>query len=78
VFVGRQHDLAEVARLCASAKQTRVGVTILVTGEAGVGKTRFQEEVASRAAAGGWTVIQGSCDEYGAESRPAAPSPNLA
>jgi DNA-binding CsgD family transcriptional regulator/tetratricopeptide (TPR) repeat protein len=78
VFVGRERELAAVARLSAEAKRAGAGVTVLITGEAGVGKTRFQEEVASRAAAAGWTVIQGSCDEFGAEARPLAPLLDMA
>jgi DNA-binding CsgD family transcriptional regulator len=72
VFVGREPELARVASLRAETVASGDGVTLLISGEAGVGKSRFSAELASRAAADGWTVLRGSCDEFGAESRPFA------
>ena len=42
----------------------RGGVAI-VTGDAGIGKTRLLQEVADRAAGRGWTVASGRCWEEG-------------
>ena len=55
-FVGRDRELARVAGLLDEARAGR-GRLVLCTGEAGIGKTRFAEEVAAAAAARGVAVI---------------------
>jgi hypothetical protein len=72
VFVGRERELASVEQLRHEVKRDSRGAVVLVAGEPGVGKTRFAEEVAGRARTEGWAVFGGSCDEFGAESRPFA------
>lgn len=72
VFIGREAELGRVALLRAEALASGGGATVLVSGEAGVGKTRFSAELAAGARADGWIVLQGSCDEFGGESRPFA------
>jgi predicted ATPase len=48
VFVGRVPDLGELERALDAARAGS-GATILVAGEAGIGKTRLASEVANRA-----------------------------
>jgi len=67
VFVGRQRELAELER---SLERTRAGrgLTVLVAGEAGIGKTRLASEVAVRAGSEGFEVLLGrSIDLVGTE-----------
>ncbi len=61
IFVGRQHELA---RLRAAHVRTMAGEpqTVLIGGEAGIGKSRLVEEFASRLDA---TVAVGACIELG-------------
>src|SRR6201985_3964981 len=51
---------------------SRQAVVALVSGDAGVGKTRLVTEVTRRAAAQGFTVLSGHCAELG-ESVPYLP-----
>jgi DNA-binding CsgD family transcriptional regulator/tetratricopeptide (TPR) repeat protein len=67
VFVGRQHELDELED---ALERTRSGSghTVLVAGEAGIGKTRLVSEVARRARAEGVEVLVGrSIDLVGTE-----------
>ncbi len=61
-FVGREHEIAELGRLIASAQSGRGGL-VLVSGEAGIGKTRVLEELAERARRGGARVLYGRCPQ---------------
>ncbi|MEX2394449.1 MAG: AAA family ATPase, partial [Actinomycetota bacterium] len=61
-FAGRREELAELATGVASADRG-VGRTFLVNGEPGIGKTRFCEEVATRASSDGARVLWGRCWE---------------
>ena len=72
VFVGRKAELERIEGLLDAAARTGEGATILVSGEAGVGKTRFAAEITLRAEAAGWTVLSGACDEFSVEARPFA------
>src|SRR5215218_8632096 len=62
-FVGRS---AELRRLTAAWADTRAGRrrTILVAGEAGIGKTRLATELASQAERDGAVVLAGRCDQH--------------
>jgi len=65
VLVGRG---AEVARLRAAIERAAAGqpATVLVAGEAGIGKTRLVTEAASYAAAGlGVVALAGGCLDVG-------------
>ena len=55
-FVGREGELSRL--LGALGGDTRL---VLVTGDAGVGKTRFAGEGMARAVAGGMVVVRGEC-----------------
>ncbi|WP_243422834.1 ATP-binding protein, partial [Micromonospora globispora] len=72
VLVGRQH---EVTALRDALGRARAGdpTTILVGGEAGVGKTRLLEEFARLATDGGARVLVGQCLELGEAGLPFAP-----
>jgi predicted ATPase len=73
VFVGR---VEELAALDAAFERVRRGQpsTVLIGGEAGVGKSRLLSEFATRARAAGITrVLYGYCLELSAEGLPFAP-----
>jgi DNA-binding CsgD family transcriptional regulator/tetratricopeptide (TPR) repeat protein len=59
-FVGREAELAEIEsrwrEVCAGQ-----AAVVLISGEAGVGKTSLVSEFASRILVGGGQVLQGSC-----------------
>lgn len=66
-FVGRVHELRELEHALDSA-DAGVGGTVLITGEAGIGKTRLASEVAARADERGFEVLLGrSIDLVGTE-----------
>jgi DNA-binding CsgD family transcriptional regulator/tetratricopeptide (TPR) repeat protein len=66
-FVGRARELGELEQALAAA-QTGSGTTALVSGEAGIGKTRLAAELARRARAIGFEVLVGrSIDLVGTE-----------
>ena len=58
VFVGRERELAELERALA-ATQAGSGASVLVTGEAGIGKTRLASEFARRARDAGFAILLG-------------------
>src|SRR5439155_11975972 len=64
VLVGRD---AEVARLRAVIERAAAGEpgTVLVAGEAGIGKTRLVDEAAGHAAGLGAVVLAGGCLDVG-------------
>jgi DNA-binding CsgD family transcriptional regulator/tetratricopeptide (TPR) repeat protein len=71
-FVGRTEELA---RLGAAVDRAAAGTptTVLVGGEAGVGKTRLVGELVASARRAGATVLVGGCVELGGEGMPFAP-----
>jgi DNA-binding CsgD family transcriptional regulator/tetratricopeptide (TPR) repeat protein len=71
-FIGRQHELDVVAEALASVG-TRGGQTLLVGGEAGIGKSRLVDESVNRARAGGVLALVGGCVDSGDVSIPFAP-----
>jgi predicted ATPase len=58
VFVGRVRELGELERALDTARAGS-GATILVAGEAGIGKTRLASELARRARDAGFEVLLG-------------------
>ncbi|MBU2666497.1 AAA family ATPase [Actinoplanes bogorensis] len=60
-LVGRVAEVVALDRLRASAEQG-AGATVLLIGEAGIGKTTVVEEAAARATAAGVTVLAGRAD----------------
>src|SRR6185437_5319693 len=66
-FVGRAGELGTLERALAAARAGR-GAAILVTGDAGIGKTRLAAELARRARGGGFATLLGrSIDLVGTE-----------
>ncbi|MEO3869299.1 AAA family ATPase [Nonomuraea sp. B12E4] len=70
LFVGRARELAVLGDALARAR-AGVSSTVLVGGEAGVGKTRLAQEFTDRA--DDVTVLVGGCLELGTEGLPFAP-----
>lgn len=67
VFVGRVRELGELER-ALDAVRAGGGATVLVAGEAGIGKTRLASELAARARDAGFEVLLGrSIDLVGTE-----------
>ena len=64
--------MASLGRLLDRAGVAEPGFA-LISGEAGVGKTRLVQELADRAAEAGFLVLSGQCVELGAEGLPLAP-----
>ncbi|WP_328671603.1 ATP-binding protein [Streptomyces sp. NBC_00328] len=71
-FIGRDDELS---RLTGVLERARGGEprTVLVAGDAGVGKTRTLTEAAARAAASGTTVLTGHCVDLGDVGLPYLP-----
>jgi DNA-binding NarL/FixJ family response regulator/tetratricopeptide (TPR) repeat protein len=66
-FVGRARELAELGR-ALDATRAGSGATVLVAGEAGIGKTRLASELARHARDAGFAVLVGrSIDLVGTE-----------
>src|SRR5262245_64577241 len=57
-FVGRARELWELERALAAARAGS-GATVLIAGEAGIGKTRLASELATRARAAELEVLLG-------------------
>jgi DNA-binding NarL/FixJ family response regulator len=72
VFVGRDTELAALTAALDAAVAGNPAV-VLLSGEAGVGKTRLVEEAAGRATDAGARVLAGSCIEMGGEGLPFGP-----
>jgi DNA-binding CsgD family transcriptional regulator len=64
VLVGRQSELRRLLRLLEAAAASEPAQA-LVSGDAGVGKTRLVAELAGAAAERGFTVLSGRCAELG-------------
>ena len=63
-FVGREREMAELCAVLEVPASDRRRV-LLISGEAGIGKTRLAEEFASHAASRGTRVVWGRCWEGG-------------
>ena len=70
-LVGRAVERAAVERVLAAARDGH-GRMLLVTGEAGIGKSRMLDEAARLAAGTGMTVLSGRAVEGGGTYRPIA------
>ncbi len=66
-FVERKQELQVIARACESAQSGR-GTLVLVSGEAGIGKTSLIEESLARGESGSTIVLRGSSSDLSAES----------
>lgn len=63
-LLGRDTEIAELELALDAAVRGR-GTLVVVTGEAGIGKTRLSDETAARAGAMGFVVAWGRCWEGG-------------
>ncbi|MFJ8210469.1 BTAD domain-containing putative transcriptional regulator [Streptomyces sp. NPDC096033] len=61
-FLGRAEELRGAEAAAGAARAG--GGLVLVTGEAGAGKSAFLARFADRLAGDGWTVVVGRCPEY--------------
>ncbi|HVU78297.1 MAG TPA: AAA family ATPase, partial [Gaiellaceae bacterium] len=72
VLVARDDELALIASAAARAAEGTPS-TVIVGGEAGIGKTRLVDAAAERLEEEGFAVLRGSCVELGGEALPFAP-----
>jgi DNA-binding CsgD family transcriptional regulator len=72
ILVGRADQLARLDAALAQAARGRPA-TVLIGGEAGIGKSRLASEFAGRARGAGARVLTGGCLELGADGLPFAP-----
>jgi DNA-binding CsgD family transcriptional regulator/tetratricopeptide (TPR) repeat protein len=76
-LVGRDAELEELVSSLGGADAGGVvasgGATVLLSGDAGVGKTRLLAEVRDRLAADGWRVVAGHCLDLGDSALPYLP-----
>jgi tetratricopeptide (TPR) repeat protein len=61
---GREHELGRIEEALVRARSGS-GSLLLVTGEAGIGKSRIARELGAQAVAGGTRVVWGRCWEVG-------------
>ncbi len=77
-LVGRDAELDELVSWLggdadAGNESQRTGATVLLSGDAGVGKTRLLTEVRDRLAGDGWRVVAGHCLDLGDSALPYLP-----
>ncbi|HEX6246398.1 MAG TPA: AAA family ATPase [Nocardioidaceae bacterium] len=71
-LVGRDDELDELARLVGLEGGSGTGM-VLLSGDAGVGKTRLLTELRDRADAAGWHTVAGHCLDFGDSALPYLP-----
>jgi DNA-binding CsgD family transcriptional regulator len=71
-LVGRHQELDELAALVGLGTDTGPGL-VLLSGDAGVGKTRILTELHNRAEAAGWRTLTGHCLDFGDSALPYLP-----
>src|SRR4051794_7707312 len=70
-LIGRTEDLAALERALDQARGGEV-VTVVLAGEAGIGKTRLVQEFSERAFAQGARLLTGTCVDSGDATLPYA------
>jgi class 3 adenylate cyclase/tetratricopeptide (TPR) repeat protein len=65
-FVGRQSELRQFAAAMDACLEAHCGQTVYIRGEAGIGKTRFLEELQRSALANGFACHSGLVLDFGA------------
>jgi DNA-binding CsgD family transcriptional regulator len=71
-FVGRAGELTQGSAALARAAERQPAV-LLVSGEAGVGKTRLLHEIATDARRRGFRILEGGCVQLGSDGLPFGP-----
>ncbi len=71
-LVGRTTEIAALLAVVDEANARRAGA-VLLSGDAGVGKTRLLDEVATGAVQRGFTVLAGHCSDFGDAGLPYLP-----
>jgi DNA-binding CsgD family transcriptional regulator/tetratricopeptide (TPR) repeat protein len=69
-LVGRDGELEVLLRTATGSEHTRM---VLLSGDAGVGKTRLLTEALDRLTADGWRTLVGHCLDFGETSMPYLP-----
>lgn len=64
-FVGRDLEVARAMDALRGVQEARSGLTIVVRGEAGIGKSRLVEEIGVRAKALGFDTLSGKVLDFG-------------
>src|SRR3954469_8461993 len=75
-LIGRDAELTEIASLLgvrSSADSAAEPVHVVLSGDAGVGKTRILVELRDLAVAEGWRVVAGHCLDFGDSALPYLP-----
>ncbi|MGH3951366.1 MAG: AAA family ATPase, partial [Pseudonocardiaceae bacterium] len=71
-LVGRSREVAQLSELAGLDSTPRAG-SVLVAGDAGVGKTRLLAELRDLARDAGWRVLAGHCLDFGDSALPYLP-----
>ncbi len=66
-FVGRTAELNRIGAVIERCARRGEGTVVTVSGEAGIGKSRFLEEVLSRAGTAGLTLAAGRIGDHGVD-----------
>jgi class 3 adenylate cyclase/tetratricopeptide (TPR) repeat protein len=64
-FVGRQAELAQLGGALDAVRASGAGTTVVIRGDAGIGKSRLLEEIRSRALARGFATVSGQVLDFG-------------
>ncbi len=64
-FVGRQAELSQLIGVLDAVRETGAGATVLIRGDAGIGKSRLVEEFRERARAQGFDTTSGQVLDFG-------------
>src|SRR6476619_5074642 len=75
-ILGRDRELALLADLLGLAGEPR-SRSVLLVGDAGVGKTRLLRELVARAGEAGWRTLVGHCLDFGDSALPYLPFSEL-
>ena len=72
-LVGRSADITRLAEAIGLRSAERRATAVLLSGDAGVGKTRLVTELGELAVSEGWTVLVGHCLDLGEGALPYLP-----
>ena len=76
-IIGRTNELDRLAALTGLDETSPPASAVLLSGDAGVGKTRLLAAVRARAEAAGWRVLVGHCLDFGDSALPYLPFSEL-